>query len=69
MRSRCARVERAGGLAGQSFPVELIAPASTRSAALGPGRCVAAALGDQREGHLLERFDLARHAVAAAVES
>ncbi len=37
-------------------------------APVGPAGRVAAALGDQREGHLLERFDLAHDAVAAAVE-
>src|SRR5271167_2525139 len=63
-----AGLERAGELAGQSAPVELVAAALPRLAAVGPSGRVAAALGDQREGHLRERFDLPHDAVAAAME-
>ena len=54
-------------LAGERTPVEQVAPARARPAAVGSARRAAAALGDQREGHLGERFELAHDAVAAAV--
>src|SRR5271165_3049803 len=62
-----AGAHRAGELPGERPPVELIVSATPWLTPLGPAGCVAAALGDQREGHLLERFDLSYDAVAPAV--
>src|SRR3989440_2004937 len=64
-----ALAQRPGGLAWQRPPVERVAPAGARLTPRCAGRAVAAALGDEREAHLLERFELAHDAIAAAVAS
>src|ERR1700690_654690 len=58
--------QRARDLAWQWLAVERVAPGRSRLAPGGAPRGVPAALGDQREGHLLQRLQLADHAVAAA---
>src|SRR5215218_11497597 len=51
----------------QLVAVEQVAPAGAGRAAVGAGRRVAAALGDQRVGHRRLRLELAHDPVAAAV--
>src|SRR3954468_13361374 len=60
-----ARPERPGRLARQLLPVQCVAPGHPVAPAVGAAGAVAAALGDQREAHLSERFELAHDAVAA----
>ena len=67
IRSRCPARSVAGRLRRQLLAVEQVAPARARLAAVRARRRVAAALGDERVGHVLERLDLAHDAVAAAV--
>src|SRR4051794_34015340 len=70
--SRCldsqavAGAQRARGLGRQLLAVEQIPTPGARLATIGAGRGVAAALGDQRVAHLVQGFQLADHAVAAA---
>src|ERR1035437_6657271 len=61
--------ERARALAGQRRAVEQIATRCAGLSAGGAAGGVAAALGDQREGHLAQRLQLAHDAVAAAVRT
>src|SRR2546423_7098606 len=62
-----AAPQRTGGLRRHLVAVHEVAARGTGLAAMGALRAVAAALGYQRVGHLLERLDLADHAVAAVV--
>src|SRR4051812_50008343 len=62
-----AAPQSTGGLGRDLVAVHEVAPAGARLAAGGAARRVAAALGDQRPAHLVERLDLAHHAVAAAL--
>src|SRR4051794_3663886 len=57
--------EATRALAGQLVAVQRVPPRPAVRAAVGTGRPVAAAFGDQREAHAGERLDLAAHAVAA----
>src|SRR5919107_2120398 len=57
--------ERARRLGRQLVPVQQVPTRTAGLAAVRAGRCVPAALGDQRVAHLLERLQLADHAVAA----
>src|SRR5829696_8319010 len=59
--------ERARGLGRQLPPVQQVPTRTARFAAVRAGRRVQAALGDERVAHLVERLELADHAVAAAV--
>src|SRR3984957_9347068 len=62
-----AGAKRPGDLRSQRLTVKQITTGSTRFAAGGAAGRVAAALADQREGHLAQRLELAHDAVAAAV--
>src|SRR5205085_5086914 len=62
-----AAPQRTGGLGVHLLAVHEVAARGAGLAAGGSLRTVAAALGDQRVGHLLERLELADHAVAAPV--
>src|SRR5947208_16193155 len=62
-----ALAQRPGGLARKRPPVERVAPAGAGLPPRRAGRAMAAALGDEREAHLLERFELAHHAIAATM--
>ena len=62
-----AGAERTGGLRRQLVAVQQVAAALAVRAAVGAGRRVPAALGEQRVAHVGQRLDLAHDAVAAAV--
>src|SRR4051794_39548377 len=64
-----AAPERTGGLRGDLVTVDEVATGGARIAPVRALRPVPAPLGDQRVGHLLERLDLANHAVAAALRA
>src|SRR5688572_32823414 len=61
--------EGARRLRRQLFPVQQVPAGGSGLAPLGAGRRVAAALGDEREAHLLERLQLAHDAVSAPVRA
>src|SRR6266545_7022727 len=61
--------EGAGRLRRQLVPVQEVPTRRAGLAALRAGRSVAAALGDEREAHLVECLELADDAVAAALPS
>src|SRR5688572_18561254 len=56
--------ERASRFGRQHVPVQQVPTRTARLAAVGSGRCVPAALGDERVAHLVERLQLADHPVA-----
>src|SRR6185503_17461106 len=60
-------LEAAGRFRRQLVPVQQVPTRRARLAAVSAGRGVPAPLGDQREAHRLERLELARNAVAAAL--
>src|SRR4051794_39390194 len=62
-----AAPQRTGGLRADLLAVHEVDARGARLAAGGTLRAAPAALGDQRVGHLLERLDLAHHAVTATV--
>src|SRR6202035_2015937 len=64
-----AAAQRARALAGGGAPAVAVPPGRPRQSAMGAARGMAPALGDQREGHLAQRLELAHHAVPAAVPS
>ena len=66
-RQPVAGLQLAAGLGRQLLAVEQVAPARAVGAAVGAGRRVAAALGDERVGHRRQRLELAHEPVAAAV--
>src|SRR5215210_2741054 len=61
------RAERARRLGRQLVPVQQVPTRPARLAAVRARRRVPAALRDQRVAHLVERLQLADHAVAAAL--
>src|SRR5439155_18654869 len=61
-----AGAQRARRLGPDLLTGDDVAPALAVLAAVGAGRLVAAPLGQQRPCHVLERLDLAYHAVAAS---
>ena len=61
-----AGAQRAEALPGNSSPFSRFLPGAPGSPPSTPGGAVAAPLGDQRVAHLVERLELAGHAVAAA---
>ena len=67
IRSRWPAPQATGRLRRQLLAVEQVAPARAGLAAVGAGRRVAAALGEQRVAHRRERLELAHDPVAAAV--
>src|SRR4051812_49972364 len=64
-----AAPQRTGGLRSDLLAVHEVQARGAGLAARSALRAVPPAFGDQRVGHLVERFDLAHHAVAAALSA